>query len=269
MKAAGSIAAEGISFRYKGGQAALKDLSLNVEAGEIVGVLGPNGAGKSTLARLMNGLLRPRMGRISLDGVDIGEISRKDLALKMAVVHQRQKILFPFTVRETVAMGRWPHLKRMGWMEERDRRAVAEAMVCTGVAELRDRYLEDLSGGERQRTLVARALAQDAGILLLDEPVSHLDVRHQLGILRLLREINREEGRTIFLILHDLNLAAAFCQRLAVISRGELVAEGKPEEVLKPDLLAGIFGVRAQVDRNPLTGSLRVTLGEELPGEGI
>ena len=260
----GQLAVEGVSFSYPEGEQAVRDLSFSLAEGEMVGLLGPNGAGKTTILKLMNGLLRPGAGRISVLDRDLDGIGRRDLARRMAVVHQRHRTFFPFTVGETVAMGRWPHLGRLGLMRERDRLAVSKAMSGADVYDLRDRRLEELSGGERQRVMIARALAQETRMLLMDEPVSHLDVRHQYGVLDLLRGINRREGISVLLILHDLNLAAQFCRRIAVLARGSLVAQGSPEEVLAPDLLEEVFGVRAEVDKNPINGRLRVTVGGEI-----
>ncbi len=259
-KNAAVLALDGISFGYPGSPDLFRDMSLELAGGAMIGLVGPNGSGKSTLIKMMNGLVRPRSGSVKLFGRDLGEFGRRDLATRMAVVHQGQPLLFPYTVEETVAMGRWARAGALGWIGRRDREVVEEAMARTEVAGLRLRRLSDLSGGERQRVYIARALAQEGELLLLDEPVAHLDLKHQFSILRLVRELNRTAGLTVLLALHDLNLAAEFCRHLVVLKEGAVAARGAPEEVLKPRLLLDVFGIEALVDKNPLTGCLRITV---------
>ncbi len=256
-----ALVLERVSYRYPLGEPAAREVSLSVDEGAMVGLLGPNGAGKSTLVKLVNGLLRPEAGRILLRDRDLREWRRRELARSMAVVHQSQPLFFPFTVGETVAMGRWPWSGATGRVHAGDRQAIEQALVRTGITGLRERRLEELSGGERQRVFLARALAQEADMLVMDEPVAHLDVRHQLGILGLLADLNRREGHTVILAMHDLNLAAQFCRELVVMIGGRVAARGRPDEIVEPGLIREVFGVETVVDRNPLTGSPRVSMG--------
>lgn len=255
------VSLDGVTFSYTAETTALRNVSLSVEKGDFIGVLGPNGSGKSTLIKIINGILHPDSGLARVFGRDVSSYRRKELARLMAVVHQNPPLFFSFSVEETVAMGRWPHAGGMGWLEKKDKEIIQRAMARTEVEELRDRNLYDLSGGERQRVFIARMLAQAAELLLLDEPVAHLDVKHQYGILGLLSGINRQEGHSMLVALHDLNLAAQFCKKIVVLNRGEVVACGTPEDVINKSILGEVFGIDSIIDVNPLTGSPRVTMG--------
>jgi iron complex transport system ATP-binding protein len=232
---------------------ALSDLSLDISAGEIIGVIGPNSSGKTTLIRLLTRVLEPAAGEIRLEGVPVGRLSRTDLARRVAVVPQGLLPQFPFTVGELALMGRYPHDPGRYFESPRDRAVAHEAMAATGVLELADMPLEHLSGGERQRAVIARALAQEPRLLVLDEPTAHLDLRYQVEAAALLRRLNRERGMTILLVSHDLNLAAEVCDRLLLLNGGRPVAIGAPEAVLDEGLLASVFGCGVVVDKNETT----------------
>jgi len=203
-------------------------------------VLGPNGSGKSTLLRILLGRLAPDRGSVRLGGKEISEWSRRELARMIGVVPQDEDVAFPLTVRELVAMGRYAHLKALQPEGEADRRAVEEAMARCDVAGLGDRSIQQLSGGERQRARLARALAQEPGILALDEPTRALDIRHEMEILELLRELVTE-GRTVVVVTHNINLAARYADHLVVLDGGKLVAAGPPPEVLQRELLEQVY----------------------------
>jgi len=233
---------------------ALSDLSLDISAGEIIGVIGPNSSGKTTLIRLLTRVLEPAAaGEIRLEGVPVGRLSRTHLARRVAVVPQGILPQFPFTVGELALMGRYPHDPGRYFESPRDRAVAHEAMEATGVLELADMPLEHLSGGERQRAVIARALAQEPRLLVLDEPTAHLDLRYQVEAAALLRRLNRERGMTILLVSHDLNLAAEVCDRLLLLNGGRPAAIGSPEAVLDESLLASVFGCGVVVDKNETT----------------
>ena len=232
---------------------ALSNLSLAIAPGEIVGVIGPNSSGKTTLIRLLTRVLEPAAGEIRLDGVPIGRLARTELARRVAVVPQGILPQFPFTVGELVLMGRYPHDPGRYFESPRDRAAAREAMEATGVLQLADMPLEHLSGGERQRAVIARAVAQEPRLLVLDEPTAHLDLRYQVEAAALLRRLNRERGMAILLVSHDLNLAAEVCDRLLLLNSGRAAAIGSAEAVLEETLLGSVFGCGVAVDRSETT----------------
>ncbi len=238
---------------------ALEDVTLRVEAGELVGVIGPNGAGKTTLLRAISGVAPLRAGSVRVDGREVGTLPPRERARLVAVVPQVEGPPAGFTVREAVGMGRTPHLGRWGGGGPGDRAAVTHALGRTRLAGLEGRLVETLSGGERQRVLIARALAQEARVLLLDEPTAHLDVAVQLEIMELLATLTRT-GLTLVAALHDLNLAAAFCPRVVLLHRGRLVADGPPEAVLTGGALAPVYGAEFLVRPHPGGGRLLVTV---------
>ncbi|MEU6294153.1 ABC transporter ATP-binding protein [Streptomyces erythrochromogenes] len=247
------LAVEGVRYETDG-HVLLHGIDLTARPGETVGVVGPNGSGKTTLLRCVYGALRATAGRVLLDGADAGALTVKERARRVAVVPQDASGTFGLTVRQVVAMGRSPH-KRF-WEQDGadDVRRVAGALETVGAGPFAARRFDELSGGERQRVLVARALVQDPGLLALDEPTNHLDIRYQLEVLGLVRAL----PATGLLVLHDLNLAAAFCDRLYVLAGGRVAASGPPGEVLTEELLAEVYGVRARVEVHPDTGSPHV-----------
>lgn len=224
--------------------------SLRAETGEMVGIIGPNGSGKSTLLRSIYRTLRPVGGLVAVGDDDVWSLSSRQSAQRTAVVAQETTADFDFSVTEVVTMGRSPHLGLLQREDESDREIVADAMVRAGIADKSERVFATLSGGEKQRVLVARALAQRSRVLILDEPTNHLDIRAQLELLELVRDL----GITAIAALHDLNLAAHYCDRLTVLDRGRVVAAGTIKEVLTPALLADVFGVACHCGIHPVTG---------------
>jgi len=247
------IEAERVSFAY-GPRPVLSDVTLAVAAGELVGVIGPNGGGKTTLVRLLSGVLAPGAGIVRLGGRPLATYRRRDLARRLAVVPQDPTLELPFTALEVVLMGRAPHLAALGFPRAGDVEIARAAMARLGVAELEDRPLDRLSGGERQRILLARALAQEPAVLLLDEPTTHLDLRHQAGIYEVVHELARRRGVAVLSVLHDLNLAALYCDRLLLLAGGRVVRQGPPAEVLDPGTLREAYATDVQVTANPATG---------------
>ena len=233
-----------------GGAQILKGVSLEAEGRELVGVIGPNGSGKSTLLKCLYRVLRPSSGAVWLDGRELENISRKQSARSMAVVAQHNDLSFEFTVQEMVLMGRSPH-KRLLERDSGTDLAIAEkALAQVGLEHLAQRPFSSLSGGERQRVILARALAQQAPILILDEPNNHLDIKFQLQLMELLRSL----PCTVVAALHDLNLAAMYCDRLYVMKDGQVAGQGKPEEVLTPQLIRQVYEVEARVAQDGAGG---------------
>jgi iron complex transport system ATP-binding protein len=251
------LEAEDVSSGY-GRRGVLSGVSLALGRGELVGVIGPNGSGKTTLVRVLSGVLVPRSGSVRLDGRPLPEYSRRALARRLAVMPQDPTIEFPFTALEVVLMGRAPHLPPLGFPRATDLAVARQAMARLDLAGIDDRPLDRLSGGERQRVLLARALAQEPQVLLLDEPTTHLDLRHQTEIYEVVRALARERGTAVLSVLHDLNLAALYCDRLVLLAQGRVAGSGPPEAVLTPDALDRAYGVRVYVGRNEITGALTV-----------
>ncbi|EFH12670.1 ABC transporter ATP-binding protein [Pseudoroseomonas cervicalis] len=243
------LRAEGLSWSARGAPI-LRDVSLEVAAGETFGLIGPNGSGKSTLMRLLAGLLPPQSGQVWLDGVPMARLGRRQVAQRLALVEQQAETADRITLRDAVELGRTPWLSALRPWSAEDDAIVAEALAAVEMGGLAARDWATLSGGERQRAHIARALAQRPRLLLLDEPTNHLDIHHQLAILGLVAAL----PVTTVIALHDLNQAMA-CDRLGVLHQGRLVALGAPEAVLTPDLLRAVFGVRATVLTDPADGA--------------
>jgi iron complex transport system ATP-binding protein len=232
---------------------------LAVETGTFLGVIGPNGAGKSTLLRLAAGLIAPSSGEITLDGRSLRAQPRKQIARLLGYVPQQVRLDFPFSVADVVMDGRNPHLGRFQIGDTADRRIVWEAMEQTGILPLAERNVQTLSGGEKQRVLIARALAQQPRVLLLDEPTANLDLYHQHAIVWLVRRLAAEQGLAVVAAIHDINLAARYCDQLAVLMSGRIVATGPPAMTLTRALLAGVFAVEAEITPEPdVAGAVRV-----------
>lgn len=249
---------DGVSAGY-GPRPALRAVDLLVEAGEVVGLIGPNGSGKTSAIRVASRTLRPDAGTVLVDGRDPYGMRSREAARLVAVVPQEVAATFAFTALEVVLMGRSPYLSALGGGSPEDYRRAREAMEVAGVHHLGDRSIDELSGGEKQRVLLAQALAQDAPVLLLDEPTTHLDLRHVVAILAAVRTLARE-GRAILAVFHDLNLAAGVCDRIVALDGGRVVAEGGPHEVLTPGFIRAVYGVEAEVLPHAATGRPTVLL---------
>jgi iron complex transport system ATP-binding protein len=246
-----------------GGADVLHQVDVEVPKGGFVGLVGPNASGKSTLVRTLSRVLRPRRGEVLLDGRDLYRLRPEEVAREMAVVEQDDRSELAFTVEEVVLLGRLPHLARSRREGARDLEVANQAMRFTSTLSLAGRIVGELSGGERQRVALARALAQEPTVLLLDEPTSHLDPGHQLEVLDLLRRLNREAGLSVVIVLHDLNLAALYCQEMVFLTSGRVLSHGTPREVLTSDNLRRAYGPGVALGVHPLTGDPQVTL---LPG---
>lgn len=233
-----------------GADPVLRDLNIELHEGEILGVLGPNGSGKSTLIRTLTGALPLSSGEIYLDDRKVSEFSRGEQAQRVAVVPQASPVLFSFSVRETVEMGRYPHSGSLSAMRAKDNDAVTTAMQEVDIYHLQDRTIDQLSGGEWQRVMLARALAQRSKVLLLDEPTAHLDLSHQLQVFEIVENLCRDEGVGVLCVLQDLNLAAEFCGRLILMTEGRILFEGKPQDVITIENLRKVYGVAVEIEKN-------------------
>ena len=256
---------DGVTFGY-GREPLLYDVHLQVRAGEMLGLLGPNGSGKTTLLRLISGVLRPRQGKVFLEGRDLQQWGRRGAARRIAVVPQELHMPFAFTVEDMVSLGRTPFVNFLAAQTKRDQSIVQEAMQAAGIDTLAPRFFNELSGGERQRVIIAMALAQEPRLLLLDEPTSHLDIKYQVETLELVQRLNRERGVTVIAAMHDLNLAARYFPRLLLFQRG-IVADAGPAEVLEPKLLSRVYDVNVQVGILRGAEHLSVMPPNSLPAE--
>ncbi|HEY3196624.1 MAG TPA: heme ABC transporter ATP-binding protein [Nitrospirales bacterium] len=259
---------EKVCFRYSD-QWVLEDFSLEVRQGEILGIIGPNGSGKTSLLKLMAGLLRPQTGHITLGDQDLAQLTRRALARWMAVVPQENHVLFPFTVAEVVLMGRFVHQNGWGWESADDLRIARAVIRLMDLESVAQRTFQELSGGERQRTIIARALAQEAPILLLDEPTAYLDIKHQLEIYATLKRLNQDSGVTIVVVSHDLNLASQYCHRLLLLHEGRAFRTGSPTEVLTVEHLGIVYGCQVIIDQHPQAGTPRITLPAFVSGAAV
>lgn len=261
----------GLSFQYRtsegrGRMWTLDHLSFHVDTGEILGIVGPNGSGKTSLLKVLSGLLPAGEGDVRLGGLSLQTRSQTDIARVVAVVPQEYAQVFPFTVAETVLMGRFPHRTTRWWSlgigdeTANDLACAHQSMVDTDVLSLADRLVSDLSGGERQRVMIARALAQEPKILLLDEPTAFLDINHQIEICSLIARLKTERRLTVVLVSHDLNVASQYCDRVLMLKDGGLCRIGSPEETIRPDVLRMVYGCDVVVDAHPQTGRPRVTM---------
>lgn len=247
------IEVDQLNFKYDT-SAILKEISFRVEQGSFVSIVGPNGSGKSTLLKNISALLVPQKGKVYLKSEEIFSIKPRELARKMAVVPQETVIQFPFTVLETVLMGRMPHQKRFQGDTPEDMAIARWAMELTNTWHLRERLIANISGGERQRVIVARALTQEPQVLLLDEPTSHLDLQHQMELLELLQSLNRTARVTVLAVLHDLNLASQFSEYVILLHQTRIFAAGRPEEVLTAHNIRQVYGIEVVITPNELTG---------------
>lgn len=242
-----AIQAEGVNLFF-GEKQALFDVSWQVKAGEIATLIGPNGCGKSTLLKAMTGNLPFQGGKVRIASEELGKVPAKELAKQVAFLPQTPELPRDMLVEELVYCGRFPHQNWWKNTAGEDRVAVDKALQVTKTEHLRHRVVASLSGGERQRVWIAMALAQEPKILILDEPTTYLDINHQLEVLELLQRLNREEGLTVLMVLHELNQAAQYSDRVAVMEKGHLVTEGTPKEVFTEQLLADVFHVKAKIE---------------------
>ena len=254
------LEARDLTIRYDD-RTAVADLTLSLKAGEITAIIGPNGAGKSTLLRALNGQIPRASGVIMLDGQPLQRLNRRSISRHIAVVAQEAELRFPVTVLEFVLGGRfaWATNSGWGWETERDLEVANAVINETELRDLSARLMNELSGGERQRALMARALATEAPILLLDEPTANLDLSHQATLLTLVRKRCDQHRSAALVVTHDINLAAQFANNITLMKQGRAVHSGTPQEVLTPEILQEIFEVRVLVDAHPITGGPRVT----------
>jgi len=248
-----------LSFAYED-ELVLQNVTFEVVPGEFLSVIGPNGSGKTTLLRLLYGYFPPLTGSLYLDDTPMAKITRRDLAKKIAVVSQMPRFHFELSAFELVLMGRSPYMGLLTFERKEDFEIASEAMKLTDAIDFKERNIFSLSGGELQRVLIARALAQEPRVMLLDEPTSYLDIKHQINICQLLKRMNKDKGITIVSIFHDINLASYFSDRVMVMKEGKMYGVGSPEEVITKQTLDFVYGCSVFVDENPVIGRPRVTL---------
>lgn len=242
----------------------IKGISLEIRKGDFIGIIGPNGSGKTTLLRLISRVLQPQKGNIYLEGKDIKAMGLKEFCQSVAFVGQDTAINFSFSVLEIAAMGRIPHLKRLQLESKRDMDIVEKSLGMTDALQLKEKKINELSSGERQRVVIAKALAQEPVLLYLDEPTSHLDIGHQIQVLDLLKRLNRSGGLTIVMVLHDLNLASEYCNRIVLLNEGKVFKDGSPREVLTYQNIEAVYKTVVVVNDNPVSSKPFVLL---VPGE--
>ena len=244
-----AIQTENLTFAYKD-KPVLDGVSLSIESGEMVGILGPNGSGKTTLLKIFSAVLRGR-GEVKVNGRSIETYGKRELSRLFAMVPQESQILFPYTVAEIVLMGRASYHSPLALDGKKDLEVARASMELTDSLSFSNRYLHELSGGEKQRVIIARALAQEPEILLLDEPSAFLDLKHVVQVFELMRRLNREHNLTIVAALHDLNLAALFFSRLVILREGRVYRDGTPKEVLTEKTIDEVYGIRVRVEPDP------------------
>ena len=245
---------ENLTFSY-GEKEAVDDISLHVKKGEFVGLIGPNGSGKSTVLKNLYRALAPDSGTVLLDGENLLAMSHKKSALKLGVVGQENDVPFDFLVEEIVAMGRSPHKKLFDIDNAHDKYIVRHALEHLGMEKMSKRNYLHLSGGEKQRVIIARVIAQESDFLLLDEPTNHLDISYQMQIFDFIKRL----GVTVLSAIHDLNMAALYCDRIYVLKEGRIVLQGTPDEVLTPENIFNVYGVRCDAATRPITGKVSIT----------
>jgi iron complex transport system ATP-binding protein len=243
-----------------GKEIVIRDVSFKIEKGDFLGIIGPNGSGKSTLLRLMSRVLIPQAGKITLEDTDISRLHLKDFCKRVAFVPQDTLINFSFSVWEIALMGRIPHLRRLQLEGKRDFFLAQNSLSLTDTLHLKDKPIDAVSAGERQRVIIAKALTQEPMLMLLDEPTSHLDIGHQIQILNLLNRLNRQNNLTIIVVLHDLNLASEYCNRIILLNEGKIFKEGKPCEVLTYQNIETVYKTVVVVNKNPISSKPYVVL---------
>ncbi|WP_051821209.1 ABC transporter ATP-binding protein [Streptomyces sp. SCSIO 75703] len=261
------LAARGLTLAYED-RTVVEELDLDVPDGEVTVIVGPNACGKSTLLRALGRLLKPRRGAVLLDGTELARLPTKRIAQVIGLLPQTPVPPEGITVGDLVARGRQPHQKWWQQWSETDETSVSEAMERTGTSGLAERPVDELSGGQRQRVWIAMALAQDTDLLLLDEPTTYLDIAHQVEVLDLVRRLNRERGRTVVAVLHDLNQAARYADHLIAMRAGRIVAQGAPGDIVTAELVQEVFGLASVIVPDPVTGGPMVVPGPPRPADG-
>lgn len=241
-----ALKVDALQFRYNT-EDVLKAISFGIPRGSFVSILGPNGSGKTTLLKNLSHILKPQAGQVVLKDKNIKDYHHKELAKSIAVVHQNQPTDFDFTVEDVVLMGRYPHLRQFQSESQRDHEAANAAMHSTATSHLKEKNLKHISGGERQRVMIARALAQETDTLLLDEPISHLDIKYQLDILKMCQNLSHQKQMTVVTTLHDINMAARFSDLMILMRGGEIVEIGTPDQVMTPEILKSVYDVEAHI----------------------
>ncbi|MEU2080551.1 ABC transporter ATP-binding protein [Streptomyces albus] len=261
------LAARGLTLAYED-RTVVEELDLAIPDGEVTVVVGPNACGKSTTLRALGRLLKPRAGAVLLDGAELARTPTRTIARSIGLLPQSPVAPEAITVSDLVSRGRQPHQRWWQQWSEEDERAVTEAMERTDVTALGDRPVDELSGGQRQRVWIAMALAQDTDLLLLDEPTTYLDIAHQVEVLDLVRQLNRERGRTVVMVLHDLNQATRYADHLVAMKDGRVIARGRPADIVDADLVREVFGLEAVVVPCPVTGDPLVVPGAPWQADG-
>jgi len=246
------IHANQVNFSYDQKQI-LHNISLEMKAGKFTGIIGPNGSGKTTFAKLMSKLLKPDSSSVYINNEDINDVKISDLAKVMAMVPQASQITYDLTVYEVVMLGRTPHMKRFQRESDYDLNLVKEVMMETDTWQYKDRMIHQLSGGERQRVIIARALAQEPEILILDEPVTYLDIHHQLQVMSLIKKLSKTRNMTIITILHDLNYALMYCDHVILLSEGRVFKHGEPQEVVTKNHIKSVYNIDVSIMDHPIT----------------
>jgi len=250
---------ENLSFRYDQNWI-LENLTFSMAKGDFLGIVGPNGIGKTTLVKLLYRLMSPQQGRIIIDGKNLSAMTRGEISKKIAVVSQETQINFPFSALEVVLMGRSTHLKGLQFEGQRDFDVAQRAMELTDTVHIAHRPFGEISGGEKQRVFIARALAQETEMVLLDEPTANLDIHHQVQFYDLMTALNEEKGIAVITVSHDINLASEFCKNILLLYRGRIFGLGKPYDVITKQNIEAVYHTPVLVDQNPQTGAPRVTL---------
>lgn len=253
-----SIEVKNLKFSYRE-SLVLKGLSFNIKKGEFVSIIGPNGSGKSTLLKTLNNLYKPNSGDILIEGKNVEDYSKRDLAKIVGFVPQDTTIDYEFTVEDIIMMGRHPYKGRFQKEDKIDYKIVNDVMEMTNTLKFKDSLITEISGGERQRVIIAKALAQNPSIILLDEPTSHLDINHQIELLNLLRTLNKEKGTTIILVIHDINLAARFSDDIILLNEGEIIGIGNPEDVITAKNIEKAYNLDVAIENNKYTNTVSLT----------
>jgi iron complex transport system ATP-binding protein len=248
-----------VSFNY-GGAWALRGIDFQAHGGEIAGILGPNGSGKTTLLKIMDGILIPQQGEVLVRGKSLLSLRRAEIAKEIAMVSQETHFRFEFSVLEVVLMGRFPHLGRLQFEGDRDMKVALSALEATHTRELAGRSIHRISGGEKQRVLIARALAQEPKVILLDEPTSFLDLKYKREIFQLISSLSVDKGLAVIMVTHDVDLTAQYCHRLVLLKSGEIFRAGDPASVITSANIQAVYECPVVVDSNPVTGKPRVNL---------